>query len=165
MPIAILLAHGLEGSPEGTKAKALGALGPPFRCPDGRGKILAERVELLRPYLEREEQTLLIGSSYGGLVALHLACTYPDRIAGLILCAPALQHREAPVLTLPALPVSIPCTLIHGTEDTLIPAALSQAYVRENPHIELLLVEDNHRLSGSTQLLVDTAIRFRSASQ
>lgn len=165
MTTPILLAHGLEGSPEGTKAQALRTLGQPFFCPDGRNKNLAERVELLRPHLDLTEKTLLVGSSYGGLVALYLACAHTERVCALLLCAPALHHREDPIRVLPTLPSSIPCTIIHGTKDRLIPSSISVDFAKQNPHVELLLVDDNHRLSGSTKLIVDTARRLRSSPQ
>lgn len=39
----------------------------------------------------RNAPCLLVGSSMGGLVALHLAAMHPDLVAGLILMAPALR--------------------------------------------------------------------------
>ena len=162
--IPILLAHGLEGSPTGTKARALGELGAPFLCPDGRLLTLAQRIDLLQPHLHRHEKTLLVGSSYGGLVALYLASRHPDRVHGLILCAPALQHREPPVLSLPVLSTDIPCVVIHGTRDTVIPHGLSEDLAARSPHIELFLVDDDHRLARSTKLIVETARRLRGSS-
>jgi pimeloyl-ACP methyl ester carboxylesterase len=160
----ILLAHGLEGSPEGSKARALRGLGEPFACPDGRGLNLAQRIELLRPHLQDTEETLLVGSSYGGLVALYLASCLPTNVRGLLLCAPALHHREAPVLSLPELPPSIPCVLIHGLRDTDVPPQVSRELAARHPHIELLLVDDAHRLENSTELIVETARRLRGSA-
>ena len=153
----VLFSHGLEGSPQGRKATALREAGFTLICPDCNGFDLAKRVLLHEPFVQAADHTQLIGSSYGGLVALYLATTYPEKITGLLLCAPAFQREEIPMMTIPPLPSTIPCVIIHGINDTIVKPEVSQQFARLNPHIELMLVEDNHRLKDSTDLIVKVA--------
>ena len=163
--ITTVLAHGLEGSPNGTKAKALRDAGFALICPDCRGLILEQRIKLVEPYIISSESVLLIGSSYGGLVALALAAAHPQHIGGLLLCAPALHHREAPLFELPTLSKNIPTVIIHGQRDELIPFEMSLAYAEKNSHISVEITEDDHRLSQSIPQIVAASSRLYAAIQ
>ena len=50
----IVFAHGLEGSPTGAKIQALRAAGLAVDAPDGRGLLLAARIEGLRQAVMRQ---------------------------------------------------------------------------------------------------------------
>ena len=95
----IIFAHGLEGSPNGSKIRALREAGFEVIAPDFQGMALAERVDLLQQICEehREAKPVLAGSSYGGLTASLVAMRMPDAFRGLLLCAPALHLDEPPV--------------------------------------------------------------------
>lgn len=59
--------------------------------PGGRAVSLADEVGALRPLLERlPAPWRLVGHSYGAAVALKIALTWPDRVAGLVLYEPTL---------------------------------------------------------------------------
>jgi pimeloyl-ACP methyl ester carboxylesterase len=151
----IVFAHGLEGSPQGRKSTYMRGLGLPFSCLDLRGQPLLARLARV------EEQTrpggiLLVGSSYGGLVAALLAQRHPERFVGLVLCAPALGLREPPNLEPDALmaPVGVPTMIIHGLQDSVTPIEHSRAYRdRSRTNVTLHEVCDDHPLRGSLDLL------------
>lgn len=157
----VLLAHGLEGSPDGRKATALREAGYALEVPDGRGKALAERVDdLEHTLLHIRAGGVLVGSSYGGLAALVLAERHADRLRGLLLCAPALMRCEPPVDDPAALviPEELPAIVLHGTRDAVVPIALSRALVERCPHARLVELDDDHSLAASTpQLLAAVA--------
>ena len=151
----IVFAHGLEGSPQGTKAQLLGTLGLSVLVPDMRAMPLRARCDLLEEHT-RSGGVLLVGSSYGGLVAALLAQAHPERFLGLVLCAPALGWREPPNLDPSALtaPPGLPVTIIHGLQDEVVPIAQSRAYRdRSGVGVRLLEVQDDHPLRGSLPLL------------
>ncbi|CAD5372865.1 Hydrolase [Rubrivivax sp. A210] len=59
--------------------------------PGGKAVGLADEVEALRPLLARLPAPWhLVGHSYGAAVALKIALTWPDRVAGLVLYEPTL---------------------------------------------------------------------------
>lgn len=163
--LPIVFAHGLEGAPQGTKIAALQAAGLDVIAPDGRGLPLVERIAGLE-VATRGGGVVLGGSSYGGLAATWLAARYPERFCGLILCAPALHWTEDPVedperLVIPA---SIPTHILHGTQDTVVPIAVSERLKhRSGAHVFLEAVEDGHRLVGSIDRLVAIARAVSSA--
>jgi len=158
-PLPIVFAHGLEGAPEGTKITALRAAGLEVIAPDGRGLVLADRIAGLES-ATRDGPVILGGSSYGGLAAAWLATQHPARFRGLVLCAPALHWSEAPVQHPERLcaPEGLPTWILHGTQDEVVPIAVSERYRdASGPHVTLEALEDGHRLQGSIPRLVSVA--------
>jgi pimeloyl-ACP methyl ester carboxylesterase len=157
--MAILFAHGLEGSPDGRKVEALRNAGLEVEAPDFRGMKLMDRVALLEENT-RDRRILLGGSSYGGLAACFMAGFYPERFTGLLLCAPALNLSEDPVPDPQALviPPSIPTIVIHALGDEVVPVAVSRALRRRSgDHVDLREVTDDHRLAASLPFIVEAA--------
>ena len=156
----IIFAHGLEGSPNGSKIQTLRNSGIEVIAPDFQGMPLIERVELLEQisldYVDKKP--ILGGSSYGGLTAAIVAMRHPDRFRGLLLCAPALHLKEPPVddsLILVG-PKGIPTVIIHGIDDDIVPISCSQEYFeKSNEIIEFFKVSDGHRLSKSHKKILD----------
>lgn len=153
----VVLAHGLEGSPNGRKAVALREAGFEVVCPDGRGKVLVERIAQLAPEIASRRGVVLVGSSYGGLAALYLANTLGQHLRGLVLLAPALHHREPPMQQLPSLqvPADLPCAVVHGVHDDIVPIDVSRQLGLASPHVRLMEVDDDHRLTGSLGIMVE----------
>ena len=149
----IVFAHGLEGSPEGRKIQYLRTNGFDVRAPDGRGLALAARYEGL-DLSTKSGGILLIGSSYGGLAAAHLAATHPDRFVGLLLLAPALHYSEEPVTDVDRLfpPNGVPTILIHGVRDTVVPIDASRRYAAHGAR--LIETDDDHALRESMDEMV-----------
>ena len=157
---AIVFAHGLEGSPNGRKIQALRGAGLVVEAPDGRGQALSARIAAIEA-LTRGRRVVLVGSSYGGLAAAHLAQTYPDRFVGLLLLAPALQRREPPVAEPSSLrpPRGLPTIVIHGIRDTVVPIEVSRRYVTGS-RADFFEVDDDHRLANAQALMVSSATRL-----
>ncbi len=155
----LLFCHGLESAPQGAKFRALLEAGYDVLAPDCQGLVLVERVDLVRRVvLGMREPPLLVGSSYGGLAALVVAEELANRgvvVPALVLCAPALNLREPPVdIAPPRLVVST--TIIHGTRDEVVPVSVSREFATTQPTslLELVEVDDDHRLAGSLDVLV-----------
>ena len=159
----IVLAHGLEGSPEGTKARTLRQAGFDLIAPDGRKKPLAQRIDELEEATRQGHDWVLVGSSYGGLAALVLAQRFPNRFCGLVLCAPALILREPPVKDPDTLVVepNLPCVVLHGLNDEVIPIEASRRLARRSPHIELRELDDDHQLTASLARIVEAVSRMQ----
>lgn len=169
----ILWAHGLEGSPDGNKVQALRAAGFEVVAPDGRGKVLADRlVDLDAASARLAEQAgaagtalpLLAGSSYGGLAAAWLATEHPERFCGVLLLAPALHHHEPPARRPLVAPSGLPVYVIHGNKDWVVPLSASQDYVersrKQGVDVTLEVVTDAHPLADSIDRIVAAAERL-----
>ena len=159
----IIFAHGLEGSPNGSKIRALRNAGFDVVAPDFQGMNLAERVDLLEEIcLEyASQQPVLAGSSYGGLTAAIIAMRMPDIFRGLLLCAPALHLVEPPVdeNTVLVAPNGLKTVIIHGLEDDIVPISCSIEYASRssNEIVAFHQVNDGHRLAESHQEIIGAA--------
>lgn len=154
----VLFAHGLEGTPHGAKPAALVAAGFDVTAPDGRRLSLAGRIAGLEAASAGRTGIVLVGSSYGGLAALIVAIRHPERFRGLVLLAPALlalPEIGAPPESL-VVPPGIPCWVLHGRRDDIVPLAASEALVaRSGPLATLQVLDDEHALRGSLPAIVD----------
>ena len=83
----IIFAHGLAGTPNGSKIQALRAAGVEVLAPDFQGMVLSERVALLEAICNQhaDKKPILAGSSYGGLTAAIIAMRMPHQFTGLLL--------------------------------------------------------------------------------
>jgi len=146
----IVFLHGLESGPQGSKFQALSRRFGEILAPDCSGIYTeSERLQVIRRELaDQPGPFLLVGSSMGGLMALLLQQAEPDRIAGLVLCAPALQRGNAPSIDPRKLP---PTRVIHGSRDEVIPIRVSRVFAER-----LIEVDDDHRLQNSLTVIVQT---------
>jgi pimeloyl-ACP methyl ester carboxylesterase len=106
---------------------------------------LEERMAQLDRELAGRDNLILVGSSYGGLMAALFACANEGRVRRLILLAPALGHADW--TDCPRQPLRIPVILYHGRFDEVVPpgpTALIAGKLFANP--ESHLVEDDHNL-------------------
>lgn len=154
----VVVAHGLEGSPEGAKVQALRAAGLEVFAPDGRERPLAVRVAQIREAIGQRPGAILVGSSYGGLAATALVHELGDAhgLHALVLLAPALRWTEPPVADPAALlvPPDLPCTVFHGEQDDVVPIAVSRALAARCPHVRLVVTADDHRLTATLPRIV-----------
>ena len=162
----VIFCHGLESGPHGSKYEAMKAAGLPVVAPDGQGKNLGERLlAVLHEARSASGPCVLVGSSYGGAVALLAAKALErERRApkAVVLCAPALHLEESPLDAKPPF-IAAPLIILHGRGDDVVPSEVSVAYARraeaEGYSVDLQLVADDHRLSQSVRHLVSTVRR------
>lgn len=155
----LLFLHGLESGPHGTKYQALKKTFGEVVSPDCSGIIdPQERLQVILAALEAfSDNLLVVGSSMGGLMALLLQQAIPQRIAGMLLCAPALQRPAARGLSAAGLP---PTVVIHGTEDIVVPIAGSRSF-----GLPLIEVADDHSLKNSLPVILREVARMKNSLQ
>lgn len=140
----LIFIHGLEGTSQGDKATLLRGLFPGMLIPDFRG-TLDERMVQLNAILSAKTGWTIIGSSLGGLMAAMFACQYPEQVKRLVLLAPALIWPD--FASSPPAPISVPTTIYHGTQDTLVPLqAMQDVAVKVFLNLTIHPVEDDHGL-------------------
>lgn len=146
----LMFFHGLESGPHGRKYKALKERFPGIVSPDFTGmRDVETRMAHAEKVTEGKSGLLIVGSSFGGLCAALLAHRFPDRVAGYVLCAPALHWKEADEITrTPGMGV-----MIHGAQDDVVPFVYSEVFATKHG-IPLRVVTDGHRLSNSRDLIV-----------
>jgi len=143
MDITRVFIHGLDSSSRGTKGSFFRERFPQMRMEDFSGS-LDERMAQLDASLAGRENLILVGSSYGGLMAALFALGHETRVRSLILLAPALTHAD--LSAFPA-PLGIPVTLYHGRQDEVVlPAPTRRIAEGLFASLDYHLVEDDHDL-------------------
>ncbi len=152
----LVWAHGLWGSPNGSKITAIKNSGIEVVAPDFNEMELIDRITLIEKVID-EGNIVLAGSSWGGLACALVAQRIPDKIKGLLLLAPALHYPEHPNDNPENLiaPENIPVVIIHSTTDDIVPISASRDYLeRSKENVKLIEVEDNHVLENSIELII-----------
>lgn len=138
--------HGLDSSGQGTKGRYFAAHFPHIHRPDFTGS-LTDRMARLAQLCRIGERVRFIGSSFGGLMATIYATEHPDRVARLILLAPALNFPE---FRPPAEKLALPCLVVIGRHDTVTPPDLVVPLIKASfADPEIRLVDDDHMLHQS----------------
>jgi len=142
MPDLIFL-HGMESSPKGTKAQIIKKNHPHCVIPD-----LPPDIHLRQSILDRliTGPVCIVGSSLGGLSALLFAMKQPALVKGMILVAPAVgfydhsifNDRDKQLIGRTYIPAKIPCTVMIGKRDTVIPQADIEAMIDRSPDKSLI---------------------------
>jgi len=143
--------HGLESSSQGTKGVFFRERYPGMIIEDFGGP-LEERMKKLNLRLEGLGDLILVGSSYGGLMAAIYACENEPRVSRLNLLAPALHIVDlAPCLSRK---VQVPVILFHGRHDDVVPPAPVEAIARRIfARLDYHLVDDDHSLHVTFPLM------------
>ncbi|MFX1499705.1 MAG: alpha/beta hydrolase [Promethearchaeota archaeon] len=152
--------HGLISSGDGFKGQLLreilpGCLSPTF-SPYNSNKPIAllfkERMDQLVPILEEKIEWLIIGSSFGGLMATVYTLEHPYKVSKLILLAPYLS---TPILN-PKIysPIDVPVIVFHGKYDEIVSVDRTKK-IAENLFINLRysIVDDDHTLKKTVKKL------------
>jgi len=151
-----LFIHGLISSGQGFKAKLLRGIFPDILTPDFPGD-LEERMARLEAMLARGNDHILIGSSYGGMMAALYACAHPDKVQKIILLAPALPFH--PFDDNPPGPCAVPAIIFHGSRDTIVPLAPTRALAEQVfTNLQFHVVDDDHLLHETVQGLAWRAL-------
>ena len=143
MPTTPLFLHGLDSSIQGTKAQWFASHFPHMRIQDYHGS-LEDRLEQLAAQCRGLVRLVLVGSSFGGLMATCHAIRAPEQCDRLILLAPALNFAE---FVPPPEKITIPTRIVIGRDDVVTPPALVLPIARRTfAAAEIDLVDDDHML-------------------
>jgi pimeloyl-ACP methyl ester carboxylesterase len=144
MTLTRVFIHGLESTSHGTKGEFFRRKYPDMILEDFIGP-LDQRMDKLNRLLQNKPDLVLVGSSYGGLMAAIYACRTPLTVRKLILLAPALDLIEfQPYLTRH---IEIPVVIYHGRFDDVVPPEAVQAIAREVfINLSYHVVGDDHSL-------------------
>ncbi|MBM9606110.1 alpha/beta hydrolase [Desulfopila inferna] len=135
--------HGLDSSSKGTKGRFFKQNYPDCIIPDFAGS-LEQRLEKLEVICRNEDSLLLIGSSFGGLMAACFAANHRKRVKRLILLAPALNFPGYPV---PEERVTAPTYLLIGSLDQVTPANIVVPLAEKSfANLEVDVVDEDHLL-------------------
>ena len=154
MPTPLFL-HGLDSSGKGTKGTFLKKRFPHILCPDFTG-TLQERLSQLENICRNRQNLILIGSSYGGLMATCHAAANQAQVRRIVLLAPALNYENfAP----PPEKLRMPALLVVGEEDIVCPPDLViPLAVQTFSGLDVLRTDDDHLLHKTFQNLDWSAI-------
>lgn len=141
----VLFIHGLESSPQGTKARLLAehfeTLTPAMDTADFEGCVRrqADAIRRFRP-------DVVVGSSFGGAVAVALLQRGLWRGPTLLLAQAAVEQGLRPEL-----PTGARVWIVHGERDELVPPASSRRLARSGSPglVRLLAIDDDHRLTAA----------------
>jgi pimeloyl-ACP methyl ester carboxylesterase len=149
----LIYLHGLESDSSSGKARQFREWFPGMLTPDFEGSF-EERMDQLQPILGRETGWTIVGSSFGGLMGTVYTCTHPTRVRKLILLAPALLRDAFGAYLDPSTgsgqrlrPVSVPTTVVHGTEDSVVPLDPAREVAQILfTNLTYIVVDDDHSL-------------------
>ena len=200
----ILFAHGLEGSPNGSKPTWMKeSLGWEIICPEmsNNGWTIADQTEVIaKAITENEDVDIIMGSSYGGLAIANASERFAERNLRLVLLAPAFGLAEnfrsivgaqgliewentgsrayfhhgfghevefgwdfitsADEMSWPTLHHRT--IILHGRQDDIVPIESSRKVSESNELVQLIEVEDGHRLADSLYFIPVAVQRFLS---
>jgi len=145
--LRVQFAHGLESSPQGDKARRL-AQHFDTETPAMNTRDFESCVALHAGTSMRFQPDVLVGSSFGGAVAVALLERRLYRGPTLLLAQAALKYRPEA-----RLPQGVRVLLVHAPQDEVVPIAGSrQLAASGTPElVELIEREDNHALSKLVQ--------------
>lgn len=161
----VIISHGLQSSPQATKATALAerarALGWSVEIPDYRdldatsqlGDVLG-RITRLHDLAQGHSPLVLAGSSMGAFISARASLLLPVRGLFLMAAPTKLQGYD---IRLEA--ARVPTRLVHGWHDELIPATEVVRWAQSRAD-HLVLVDDSHRLANHVEFCAQEFARF-----
>ncbi|MFW9879208.1 MAG: alpha/beta fold hydrolase [Candidatus Thorarchaeota archaeon] len=156
----IIFIHGLESSGDGFKGRFFrtslpGCLTPNFEefSPKLSIRILLEkRMEQLTSILKEKDFWIIIGSSFGGLMATIFAFQNPKKVLKLILLAPFLSVLELDVKNYP--PLEVPVIIFQGKNDAIVSLKQSKNLAeRLFANLKYNVMDDDHSLKNTVKAL------------
>ncbi|MBI4632780.1 MAG: alpha/beta fold hydrolase [Deltaproteobacteria bacterium] len=136
--------HGLESSGRGVKGEFFRKRYPDMIIEDFTGD-LADRMNALNMLLADKTDMILVGSSYGGLMAAIFACEHEERVKKLILLAPAVGLPAfGPFLDRR---LSVPVEVFQGSFDNVLPLEPTREICSMVfSHLTFIALDDDHSL-------------------
>jgi pimeloyl-ACP methyl ester carboxylesterase len=145
LPIPLFL-HGLDSSIQGTKARWFQRHFPQVQMRNYDGD-LSNRLIQLDEQVRGIQQLILVGSSFGGLMATCFAIRHPEKCRRLVLLAPALNFAGYQA---PPEKISVPTLLVMGRHDTVCPPEMVLPRAEATfSNIEVRIEDDDHMLHTS----------------
>ena len=147
----LVFIHGLESTAQGTKGQFFRQFFPQMIIEDYTGDFVTRMLKL-KSLLAGIADLILVGSSYGGLMATQYAIENEDKVKKMILLAPALNLPEfrPPGHTKLHLPVII----FHGTDDNIVdPYTVKTIALKYFSNLEHNFVDDDHSLHKTFPLI------------
>ncbi|MBW1729332.1 MAG: alpha/beta fold hydrolase [Deltaproteobacteria bacterium] len=136
--------HGLDSSNQGTKARFFKERLPDMLMPNFPGS-LEERIAILRDVLDGKSEIILVGSSFGGLMATLFTLEEEKRVKRMVLLAPALNMLDLDRYA--GRTVSVPVWIYHGIHDGVIPLEEVKAIAPKLfPRLTFVELDDDHML-------------------
>ena len=182
----VLYLHGYASGPQSIKGVAFEQHFAPrgiaierldLRVPSPEHLRLSAMIDVVRARLA--DDTIVIGSSLGGLTAARVA-EREARVKALVLMAPAFQlaarWRGQPdvdpefLADVAAIDVGwpdvrVPALILHGVRDDVVPIEHSRSFAAGRANVELVELDDGHDLVASLpRLLAETERFLRTAS-
>ena len=135
--------HGLESSSKGTKGRWFAEHFPTMTIPDFSGD-LSSRLQILESLCAGLQNLVLVGSSFGGLMASLFAMKHEAQCSQLILLAPALNFPE---FVVPVTQISTSTKLIIGKDDCVTPPDTVLPLAQKSfANLDVSLCDDDHML-------------------
>ncbi len=156
----IIFVHGLESSGQGFKGRFLKSVFPDILTPDFKKsdenipmyELLEYRMAELNAILNSKKFWIIIGSSFGGLMASLIALSKPYKVSKLILLAPFLVSRKLKPSFYKA--VDVPVIVYHGKNDTTVPYKPARERARYFfTNLEYNIVDDDHMLHQTVKAI------------
>jgi len=147
----LVFIHGLESTAQGAKGQFFSQTFPEMIIEDYMGSFNT-RMKKLNGILAGKAELIIVGSSYGGLMAVRYAMENESKVKKLILLAPALNLPEFESGTCKKL--TIPVIIYHGTGDDVVdPVVAKRIASKYFSNLEYHLVDDDHPLHKTFPLL------------
>jgi alpha-beta hydrolase superfamily lysophospholipase len=151
MENTLVFIHGLESTAQGAKGQFFSQNFPQMIIEDYFGDFTA-RMNKLNGLLAGKNGLVIVGSSYGGLMAVRYAMENESRVKKMILLAPALNLPEFKSGSCQQL--MIPVILYHGTGDDVVdPQNVKKIASKYFSNLEYHLVDDDHPLHKTFPVL------------
>jgi predicted esterase len=147
----LVFIHGLESTAQGTKGQYFQKHFPEMIIENFTGSFV-ERMNKLNQLLSLRDNLVIVGSSYGGTMAVQYATENENNVKKLILLAPALNLPE---LIIPKNKLlTVPVIIYHGTKDDVVnPYAVKDIAQKIFCTLDHHLVDDDHSLHVTFPLL------------
>jgi alpha-beta hydrolase superfamily lysophospholipase len=140
----LVFIHGLESTAQGAKGQYFSKKFPKMIIEDYTGDF-TKRMSRLNSVLVGKSDLIIVGSSFGGLMAVQYAMENESKIKKLILLAPALNLPEFQPDS--SFQLKIPVIIYHGTNDDVVnPQVVKSIAMKHFVNLDHHFVEDDHPL-------------------